>query len=158
VSQITPTGTTCNQFVAGTADTLSSLQYSVKDGVISQVSPGVFFYWVRVTAVAGINTFTINQTITTGNFATLFAIQSGSNVFDTNCNSLHPTITQSGAKITVQFYAPTAGTYIISVKFSASSVKGAPAPAPTTTVHYQFSTANVPDSTSGLDLVKGPAL
>jgi hypothetical protein len=158
VSQITPTQTTCDQFVAGTADTLSTLQYSLKGApaVINQVSPGVFFYWVRVTAVAGSNTFMINQTITTGNFKTLFAIQSGSNVFDTNCNTQHATITQSGATITVTFNAPTAGTYIIGVKFSASSIKGAAAPGPATTVHYQFSTAGVPGSTSGIDLKKTP--
>src|SRR6266576_1406738 len=68
VSQITPTGTTCSQFSNGTAQTLANLNYSVgNDGKIKQnVTPGVFFYWVKVTVPAGNNSFTITQTITTG--------------------------------------------------------------------------------------------
>ena len=69
VSQITPTGTTCSQFANGTAETLLNLNYSVSSGKIkNNVTPGVFFYWVSVTAPAGNNSFTITQTITTGNF------------------------------------------------------------------------------------------
>ena len=71
-SQITPTATTCSQFNAGTSATLDTLNYSVKttNGVtkISQVDPGVFFYWIKVDAVAGANSFTIDQDITSGNF------------------------------------------------------------------------------------------
>jgi hypothetical protein len=154
VSKITPTGTTCNQFRDGTAQTLSSLQYSVKNGKINQVNPGVFFYWVKVTVPAGNNSFTITQTITTGNFTGLFDVTSGSNVFDSNCNSLHPTITQNTTTgtVTAQWNAPTAGTYYISIKYDAGSVKGDPAPSPGTTVHYNFNTTGVPGSTSGLDL------
>jgi len=114
----------------------------------------VFFYWVRVTVPAGNNAFTITQTITTGNFSTFWDIASGSNVFDSNCNSLHPNITQNGNTTTVTFNAPTAGTYFISVKYDTGSVKGKTAPSPGTTVHYNFMTTGVPGSTSGLDLVK----
>ena len=117
----------------------------------------MFFYWVKVTvATAGNKSFTITQTITTGNFTGLFDTQSGSNVFDSNCNSLHPTITQNtttGA-VTVQWNAPTAGTYIISIKYDSKSIVGDPAPSPGTTVHYDFATTGVPGSTSGLDLIK----
>ena len=120
VSQITPTGTTCSQFANGTAETLLNLNYSVSGGKIKQnVTPGVFFYWVSVTAPAGNNSFTITQTITTGNFTGKFDFASGSNVFTSNCVSLHPTITQNtttGA-VTVQFNAPTAGTYIFGIKY-----------------------------------------
>lgn len=156
MSQITPTGTTCTEFANGTAHTLSSLQYSVKNGVINQVNPGVFFYWVKVTVPAGNNTFTITQTITTGNFNTPFVLANGgSNVFNSNCNSLSETITQNpttGA-VTVQWNAPTAGTYFISLKFNSSSVKGNPAPSGNGNVHYDFNTTGVPGSTSGLDLL-----
>ena len=158
MSKITPTGTTCTEFKNGTAETLSSLSYKVKNGVISQVSPGVFFYWVKVTVPAGNNSFSIAQTITTGNFNSLFDIASGSNVFDFSCNSQHPTITQNPTTgtVTVQWNAPTAGTYFISIKYSASSLGGKPAPSPGTTVHYNFTTTGVPGSTSGLDLILSP--
>jgi len=155
VSKITPTGTTCTQFKNGTAQTLSSLQYSVTNGVIHNVAPGVFFYWVKVTVPAGNNSFTVTQTITTGNFNSFFDMASGNNVFDSNCNSVHPTITQdpTTGTVTVQWNAPTAGTYFISIKFSGSSLAGKPAPSPGTTVHYDFMTTGVPGSTSGLDLI-----
>ena len=156
VSQITPTGTTCTQFKNGTADTLNSLSYKVRNGVINQVSPGVFFYWVRVTAPAGSNTFTITQTITTGNFNTFFDMASGSNVFDSDCDSAHPTITQNGDTTTVQWNAAAAGTYFISIKYNSNTVVGSLAPSPGTTVHYDFMTNGLPGSTSGLDLILSP--
>lgn len=157
VSQITDTTATCSSFSSGTAQTLSSVQYTLNNGVISQVKPSGFFYWVKVTAPAGSNTFTITQTITTGNFNSFFAdVSNGSKVFDSNCVSLGRTITQNTTTgtVTVTFTAPTAGTYFISVKFSAQSVVGQPAPSPTTTVHYDLMTTGVAGSTSGLDLVK----
>jgi hypothetical protein len=40
------------------------------------------------------------------------------------------------------------------VKFQTGNVGGDPAPAPGTTVHYDFSTTGVPGSTSSVDLVK----
>jgi len=71
-SQIT-TGTTCTDFSGGTAQTLSTVQYSVKNGKISKENPGVFYYWVRVTAPAGNNTFVVNQSITARNSSSVAA-------------------------------------------------------------------------------------
>jgi len=158
VSQITPTGTTCNDFSGGTAQTLSTIQYSVKNGTINQENPGVFYYWVRVTAAAGSNTFVVNQSITTGSFSTLFGIASGSNVYSSSCSSVHAGFTQSSINsttgtVTATFTAPAAGTYYIGIKFSLSSVTGKTAPTPTT-VSYSYSTTGVPGSTNSLNLVK----
>jgi len=113
----------------------------------------VFFYWVSVTAPAGSNTFTITQTITTGNFSTFFDMASGSAVFSSNCGSVSNTITQNGNTTTVTFNAPTAGTYIIGIKYDSKSIVGATAPNPPT-VHYSFETTGVSGSISGLDLIK----
>jgi len=121
--------------------------------VIHNINPGVFFYWVKVTVPAGNNVFVITQAITTGNFATFFALANGSNVFNSNCNSVGPTITQNANITTVSFNAPTAGTYFISIKYDPHTVVGKPAPAPGTTVHYDINTTGVPGSTSGLDLI-----
>ena len=157
MSQITPTGTTCNEFRNGTAETLANLNYSVSNGKIAQnVTPGVFFYWTKVTVPAGNNVFTVTESITTGNFSTPFLLGGGSNVFDLNCNGVSETITQNTTTgtVTVTVNAPTAGTYIISLKYSSKSIAGAPAPSPGTTVHYDFATTGVPGSTSGLDLIK----
>jgi len=121
---------------------------------VSAVSPGVFFYWVKVTAVAGSNTFTINQTITTGNFDSHFFSQAaGSFVYNSGCSKVSANISTSNGVTTVTFNASSAGIYIIGIKYDSKSVEGFTAPSPTT-VHYQFSTAGVPGSTQGLDLVK----
>ena len=157
MSQITPTGTTCNEFRNGTAETLSNLNYSVGGGKVkNNVTPGVFFYWVSVTVPAGNNVLTVTQTITTGNFTGKFGTASGSNVFNNNCNGVTNTMTQNAntGTVTVSFNAPTAGTYIISIKYDSKSIAGLPAPSPTTTVHYNFATTGVPGSTQGLDLIK----
>ena len=156
MSQITPTGTTCNEFKNGTAETLLSVDYAVKNGLINQLAPGVFFYWLKVTVPAGNNVFTVTETITTGNFTRPFSLANGgNNVWNNSCNSLSNTITQAAnGTVTVSFNAPVAGTYFISLKYDSGSIKGAAAPAPTTTVHYDFTTTGVPDSTSGLDLVR----
>ena len=154
VSQITPAETTCSQFASGTAETLGSVQYDVNNDLIQRVLPRNFLYWVKVTAPAGNNIFRITQTITTGNFNTFFAgIGNGSNVFDSNCVSLQRTGSQIGNTVQVRFNAPAAGTYFIGINFIAQSLLGQPAPSPTT-VHYDFTTTGVPDSTSGLDLVE----
>ena len=154
VSQITPAETTCSQFSSGTAETLGSVQYDVNNELIQRVLPSHFLYWVEVTAPAGDNIFRITQTITTGNFNTFFAGSgNGSNVFDSNCVGLQTDGSQSGDTVKVRFNAPAAGTYFIGINFNTQILIGEPAPSPITTVHYDFTTRGVPDSTSGLDLV-----
>jgi hypothetical protein len=141
----------------GTAETLSSVEYSVKNGVINQLAPGVFCYWLKVTVPAGNNSFTITETITTANFSAPIALANGgSNVFNNNCNRTLNTITQgpNTGTVTVSFNAPTAGDYFISLKYQPQSLKGANAPWPTTTVHYDLVTTQVPGSASGIDLVR----
>jgi hypothetical protein len=155
LSQITPAGTTCNQFSSGTAQTLGSVHYDLNNGLIDGVLPHSFLYWVKVTVPAGDNTLRINQRITTGNFNTFFAgTGNGSGVFDSNCVSLDRAGMQSGDTTMVRFNAPAEGTYFIAINFHSQSLIGQPAPSPETTVHYDFRTIGVPDATSGLDLIQ----
>ena len=157
-SQIAPTATTCAQFRDGTAATLSELLYMTKSGTINSVAPGVFFYWIKVDAVAGSNTFVIHQNITTNNFASgdphFFSMASGSAVFTSSCVKLtgtNSTITQSGADTTVTFNASSAGTYIIGIKYDSGSVKGfAPPTGNNGIAHYEFSTGGT--GIEGIDL------
>jgi hypothetical protein len=151
VSQITPTATTCAMFRDGTSATLDTLNYSVKNGKINQVNPGVFFYWVKV---SGGGTYTIDQSITTGNFSTQFAMAAGSAVFDASCVKVgSATLTQSGGDVTVTFSG--SGDFYIGIKYDTGTVKNQTAPIPTT-VHYEFTTSGVSGSTSGLDLKLKP--
>ncbi len=152
-SQITPTETTCSDFASGTAATLSLLQYTVKDDLTNSISPGVFFYWVGFVASPGSNTFTIHQTITTGNFDShFFSYAAGSNAFDKNCSSLGATITQSGPDVTVTFNAGSGGKVYLGIKFDSTSVKGFTPPSGNGTAHYSFETVGLAGSTQGLDL------
>ncbi|MEO8043437.1 MAG: kelch repeat-containing protein, partial [Spartobacteria bacterium] len=154
VSQITPAKTTCSQFSSDTAKTLPIVQYDLNNGLISRFNPLNFLYWVPVTTATGNNVVTITQTITTGNFGTFFGVNAnGSKVFDPDCVPMQRGITQSGNAVTVRFNATTEGTYFIAIAFTAQGIIGEPAPSPTT-VHYEFTTTGVPDSTGGLDLAK----
>ena len=126
--------------------------------MINGTNPGTFNYWVKVTAAAGSNTFVINQSITTGNFSTQFALTSGSAVYDGSCKATKATFTQSSTSgttstVTVKFNAASAGTYYIQVKFISSNLSGQAGPTPST-VGYSFSTTGVSGSTQSLNLVK----
>jgi hypothetical protein len=154
VTQITRTGTSCSEFSSGSFETVDSVEYAVNNDLIDAVAPHELLYWVKVMVPAGNNIFRVTQTITTGNFNTFLEGDShGSDVFDSSCVTLERTIKQSGNTVTVRFNAPAADTYFIAIKFNAQSLIGKTAPSPETTVHYDFSTTDVPDSTSGLDLV-----
>src|SRR5262249_19047118 len=140
---------------------LSTVNYTAKGTTISQVDPGVFFYWVKVDVTStGSKTYKIDQSITTGNFSTFFGVASGSAAFSPSCNKLNTQISSAlvnGKWVThVTFNATNStglGTYFIGIKYSTAAVKGKTAPSPTT-VHYEFSTEGVNNSTDGLDLKK----
>ena len=115
----------------------------------------MFFCWVEVDASAGSNTFTIDQAITTGNFDSHFFSQaSGSIVYNAGCTKINANISTSNGVTTITLNASSAGTYIIGVKYDATSVVGFSAPNPGTTVRYIFTLTGFSSSTEGLDLVK----
>jgi hypothetical protein len=146
--QITPTGTTCQQFGSQTSSTLSSINYSVKGSTINQVNPGVFFYWVKVTSTPGSNTFTITQAVTNpptfGSQTAFFTQAAGSNVYDANCNPVKgSTITYNSTtgSVSVAFTSSTgASTFYIGTKYNTGSVVGAKPPSGPGTATYTFDT------------------
>jgi len=107
-----------------------------------------------VNAAAGSNTVVVSQTITTGNFSTLFGQGSGSAVDNPACAAVSGATFTAGSgngTFTVQWNAASAGTYYIGLRLGTSAVKNKTAPNPPT-VHYAFSTNGVTGSTSGIDL------
>ena len=147
----------CSAFSSGTAVALSEIGYSVKKGKVNSLGVGTFSYWMAVTAVEGSNTVTVDQSITTGNFATLFGLASGSNVYRSGCNGgVKATFTQTstdGASgtVSVTFTAAAAGTYYVNVKLAPNELKGAPAPT-SDPVHYVFAMSGIAGSEQALDL------
>jgi probable HAF family extracellular repeat protein len=152
-AQITPSTATCTQFADGDAESLPAVQYTLGGSTIKKAAPTGFFYWVKVTAPAGSNTFTVSQAITTGNFGKQFELANG-NVYTSSCEKgQHPTIGQApSGDSTVDWTARTAGTYFISLRFKPASLAGQTAPDPST-VHFVFSTGGVAGSAASLDVV-----
>jgi hypothetical protein len=146
-AQITPTNVDCDLFTSGTAPSLSEIEYSLKDGLINQTNPGVFFYWVNV---SGPGPFTINQTLSANTLTTPFALASGAFAFDSDCNSItSATISQDqDGNVTING----SGIAVLGVKYSTGTVKGEPAPNPST-VTYTFGLAGDPTSVQSIDLV-----
>ena len=126
---------------------------------ISTITPKAARYWVRVNAVAGSNTFTVAQSITSGNFSYLFKLNTGSNVYNTSCaTGFSPTFSSTAVNrvtsgtVTATFTAPTAGTYYISVAYGSGSIRNRTAPPAPGTVSYTFATTGVASSTQNLSL------
>jgi hypothetical protein len=158
-SQITAGDSTCSQFNAGTATTLSSILYTTKGTTISDVDQGAMWYWLSFSTSAGPQSFTITQAT---NYAPnppangFFVQGGGTSAFDSSCNSL-ATSTSGGTvgnpTVTVSFTAPAAGTYIIRVKLQAGRTIVGSSPASTTSgfsYNYTFATTGVSGSTQGL--------
>jgi hypothetical protein len=119
------------------------------------VSPSAFDYWVRLAGSAGSNTAVIPQSITTGNFSTLFGLGTGTAVYDASCGTVSgvtATAAAGNTSFTVQWNAASAGTYYIALRLSTSPVTNKRAPS--SAVHYQYSTNGVSGSTSGIDLTR----
>jgi predicted extracellular nuclease len=149
-------GASCSTFADGTATTLAEITYGLKRGKVDGLSRDTFSYWVKVSAVSGSNTFTINESITTGNFAALFVLMSGA-VYQSDCSSgarskvTHSSTNATAGTVTVTFMAPAAGIYYINAVFGTRTVRGSAAPSPAT-VQYEFSTTGVADTTRELEL------
>ena len=108
----------------------------------------MFFYWIKVTNGGS---YTITQTSSQAGY--IFGVASGSSVFNSSCAKVNGTITQSSATGAVGVTFTGTGTFYIGIKYDTSTVKGKPAPNPTT-VHFDFATTGIAGSTQGLDLVK----
>jgi hypothetical protein len=161
-AQITPTGTTCQQFVGGTATTLSNFTYSGTT-TISTDQPGVFFYYDRFTLGTGAFTIKITESINTASpFANTFPSGESNyllhilndntsqvTLFDNNCNPIGNvtvtfTVNTSNNTYTVTITGTISGTpapfYVISAKYSPKTLVGLGVPSPTT-LDYQYVTS-----------------
>ncbi|MFN2590462.1 MAG: hypothetical protein ABR518_06805, partial [Actinomycetota bacterium] len=157
--KITPTQTSCQDYVSRNAADLNQVNYSVKNLKISQTDPGVFFYYSNVRAPSSSFAVNVNQIITTGNFSTFFQVLNDQVVlYNPNCtkSSLGTFSYPSSGQVLLNITGATVGQrFVIGIKYSTNSLVGATAPNPST-VHYSFTTsigANVVDAdANGLDL------
>jgi hypothetical protein len=162
-ARIAPTETNCAAYrdnPDSPANNLEQLFYTKSGTLISNVTPGVFFYYMQVTvAAAGPQSFTLvhSSLQMPGVF---FDIASGSAVFNSSCAKVADVNVQNSTTgdVTISFNAPAAGTYIIGVKFNSKSIQGETAPSPSATFTFKLTSGgvDVANSIDTLNLVPKP--
>jgi hypothetical protein len=155
-AKISPTGTTCQQYAAGTAPTLSQVQYTTtKGGQINAVSPGVFFYYTKVSGTKN-DTVGITQTHT-GDAPTIPILNGQVVLYNAStCKVLKWTVTVNPDG-TATGTLPSTGSFIIGVKYSPADLKGKQAPSPPTVTYSFGTTLNnvvIPADAATIDVVK----
>ena len=115
---------------------------------------------MKTPLLSGSNTVLITESITTGNFSTLFKLDRGNSIYkSSDCEVIsgatfkQNTTTGTSSTVTIRFNAPSPDIYYIAIKFATSNLRQKSAPLPTA-VHYDMSTINVSGSTRGFDLIK----
>jgi hypothetical protein len=155
-AKIVETGTTCQQYRDGTAATLNKLTYTVKGTKIGSVTPGVFFYYTKVTGSQG-NTVDITESHT--GTAPSIPIQKKQVLLysDPGCATLKWRSLTVNGDGTATGTLPSSGSFIISVKYSASALTGQTPPIPSTSTYsYGTNLNNAPITAdiARIDLVK----
>ena len=119
VSQITPTGTTCNEFKNGTAETLLSVNYTVRSGKIKPSHPRCLLLLGDGDGASREQRLHDHSNDHDGQLHHQVPIRRTAEAMClTPTVTVHPTITQNAmtGAVTVQFNAPVAGTYFISAQ------------------------------------------
>jgi hypothetical protein len=155
--QITPTGTTCEQYVNGTAvdfDVFYAsqggvIQYSVKANKISATNPGVFFYYTGLSqTITGSGAVFIHQSddsalvgpfSTTTNDVKLFRV-TGTTCTQVQLQASQITINSGDVTVNIAAAAPAGSYYVISVKYTTGAVVGTSLGNARPTVKYTFTT------------------
>jgi uncharacterized repeat protein (TIGR01451 family) len=151
IGKISPTDTTCQQYVAGTAATLPRINYRIRGGVIHRsINPGVFFYFSTVKVSAG-DVITTSQSTTNSSGKLFLLLQGHAWVWDSSCDKVGKMTPTSGGA-TGTFTVRHAGTYILQLQYFTKSISRTAAPSPINPT-YTFDTAIngnevVPDTTS----------
>ena len=137
------TSTTCSQFLSSTAAPLlqSDINWATQNNVISNISPGVFFYFSRLKAQSTSFTVQIQQIISDTRFPYCDVMQNNQvTVYDENCGNVSSVATVSGGQASVAVSGATVGDwYVVSVKYSLKTLDGTYMD-PTMGCHYDFHT------------------
>jgi hypothetical protein len=135
------TTTTCATFMDGTAQGVASeIHAQITNNVITNISPGVFFYFTKVTAPRSDFTVSLVQEKSSPlvPFCEIQQVQVG--LYDGNCNRIADGFEMSPGQGAVSITNATAGqVFIISVKYSLKNLVGVTLP-PSGGIHYDFKT------------------
>ncbi len=139
-AKIAPTQTTCQDYTTGLADDLDEIYYGVQNDLISNVSPGVFFYFTPISAPTD-SPFNVSV-VQTSNFV-YFDIQKKNQIwlYEQDCSLTNVSYNVDGfengqIELTVSDAVP-GRTYILVVKYSSANIVGESPPA---SANYSFAT------------------
>ena len=136
------TSTTCATFQDGTADELpsSDVHYEVRDGKISTIAPGVFFYFSKITAPRADFTIVIEQARSNPTMPFCELQQSQVTLFDGSCQNIGDGTETGPGQASIAITGATPGqVLIVSVKYSLKNLVGVPFN-PASGVRYDFRT------------------
>jgi hypothetical protein len=142
VGAIAHTNTTCASYMDGSFEEMpsSDVHWVLRDNVISSISPGVFFYWTKVTAPSANFTIDIVQTKDNTAFPFLPVLQDQVSQFDATCTNVADGVEISPGQSSVAVQGATPGqVLIVSVKYSLKALVGTYMD-DTTGCHYDFRT------------------
>jgi hypothetical protein len=131
VGQLAHTSATCTSYQAGTAEDLpsSDVNYGLRDGRISTISPGVFFYFTKVEAPRAGFTIHLTQTKTNPVFPFCEIQQGQIRLYDANCNPLGEGRETGPGQAAIDVTGATPGqVFIAQVKYSLKSLLDTPMP------------------------------
>src|ERR1051325_10170383 len=137
---IFPTQTTCSDFTSGTAQRLNALCYQPSSGTVGTATPGVFFYFTKVTAPSASFCVDIIQTKACSSFKFL-RIHQGNQIYiySADCQSLRQGTEPSPGQGRVCITGATPGAdYIVSVKYNVKSIQGSTYSGAPPTCQYNF--------------------
>ena len=127
------TSATCSSYQSGAPASdqffSSDVNYGVRDGVISTIAPGVFFYWSKITAPRANFTIQIAQARTNTIFPFCEIQQGQIRIYDANCNPLGEGYETGPGQAAVDVTGATPGAvFIVQVKYSLKNLIGTPMP------------------------------
>jgi hypothetical protein len=121
---IAPTATTCADYRDGKADPEPGIFVGLKNGVINNAAPGVFFFYSHVN-IGSTQTIGFNQTMTSSaGLNYLYAVQqTQAYLYNQACQVVATLPLQSNGTLSSGVSMP-AGNYIMGVKFTTDNAKG----------------------------------
>jgi flagellar hook capping protein FlgD len=142
VGAIAHTNTTCASYMDGSFQEMpsSDVHWATRDNLISTISPGVFFYWTKVTAPSANFTIDVVQTKDNPSFPFIPVLQGQVSRFDATCASMGDGVETSAGQSSITVQGATPGqVLIVSVKYSLKALIGTYMD-DTTGCHYDFKT------------------
>ena len=158
IGMLAHTSTTCGSFQDGSGEPFlsSDVNYAIRDGKISTIAPGVFFYFTKVIAPRADFTIVIEQLKSNPVFPFCEIQQGQITLYDASCGNLGDGVVTSPGQASVAVHGATPGQFlVVSVKYSLKNLIGTPMD-PSGGCHYSFLTkvdGQVVDSDpDGLDI------